>query len=171
MERLTLMRTVIGLFETVPEALYALEALRLRKYDRSDISVVADDLAQLHGVAANIVGLAAGRALNLVAGLSAFGIPGVGPILAAPSLLVVVGEATADSDEPEEDWLIGELRAIGVPRAEAAALSQGVHKGGAVVLVRAPETQAANIAALLVDCGAVDVAERLRPDPDARSPG
>lgn len=165
------MRTVIGLFETIPEALYALDALKLRKYDRSDISVIADDLAQLSGAPANIIGLAAGNALNLVAGLSAFGIPAVGPILAAPSLLVAVGGATVVSDEPESDWLIRELTAIGVPRAEAAALSQGVHDGGAVVLVRAPETHAANIAALLVDCGAVDVAERLRPEPDPRSPG
>src|SRR5690606_4295333 len=101
-----LMRTVIGLFDTIPEALYALDALKLRKYDRSDISVIADDLSQLHGAPANIVGVAAGSAFNVVAGLSAFGIPGVGPILAAPSLLAVLGEATASDDDPETDWLI-----------------------------------------------------------------
>src|SRR5690606_35397781 len=59
-----LMRTVIGLFDTIPEALYALKALELRKYDRSDISVIVDDLSQLHRAPANIIGVAAGSAFN-----------------------------------------------------------------------------------------------------------
>ena len=40
------MKTVIALFNTAADAKYAVDALLLRKYDRTDISVVARHIAK-----------------------------------------------------------------------------------------------------------------------------
>lgn len=163
------MMTVLALFDTAADAKYAVDALLLRKYDRADISVVANDLAALHETPPHAGQIAAG-ALGTVIGLTAFAVPYAGPVLAAGPLLAALGSVGAEeSDNP--DWLAPALMKIGIPEADARKFSRAFSQGGAVVAVRAREIDADNVANLLRDCGAVDVEERLRPEPRTRRTG
>lgn len=163
---MTTMKTVIALFDSVPDARYAVDALLLRKYDRSDIQIIAEDLAQLHDAPVPVAQVAAG-ALGTIASAGALSIPYFGPLIAAAPLLTTlaaVGPEVVDDDR----WLVRALVQLGVPQDDAALFADGVHEGGALVLVRARDVVAGDIAALLADCGAVDMEARRRSQGDAR---
>ncbi|MDC0721516.1 hypothetical protein [Nannocystis bainbridge] len=163
------MKTVIALFDTAADAKYAVDALLLRKYDHSDISVVANDLATLHEAPPHAGQIAAG-ALSTVLGLAAFGVPYAGPVLAAGPILGALGSVGAE-DVDKSDWLAPALVKMGIPQGEASKFSEAFNRGGAVVTVRTREIDAPNIASLLAACGAVDVDERVRPETRRRSTG
>jgi hypothetical protein len=163
------MKTVIALFDTAADAKYAVDALILRKYDRTDISVVANDLAALHETPPHLGQIAAG-ALGTVLGLSAFAVPYAGPVLAAGPILGALGSVGAEMiDQP--DWLAAALVKVGIPEPDASKFSDAFRRGGAVVTVRTREIDADNVARLLAACGALDVEARLRPESRARSAG
>lgn len=163
------MKTVIALFDTAADAKYAHDALILRKYDRTDISVVASDLATLHEAPPHVGQIAAG-ALSAILGSVAFSVPYAGPVLAAGPLLGALGSVGSEEiDQP--DWLAKALVKIGVPEPEARKYSDAFNHGGAVVTVRTREIDADNVARLLAACGAVDVEERLRPESRQRPTG
>lgn len=146
------MKTVIGLFGTVPDAQYAIDALTLRKFDRSDISVIAGDGSRFAG-AQDQAGNVTGGALNLIAAFGALSIPAVGPILAAGPLLAGAATTLGVEDPTGPEWVARALTHIGADPAEAAELSRSVEAGGVLVLVRAREAVADSVAALLRDCG------------------
>ena len=163
------MKTVIALFDTAADAKYAVDALLLRKYDRTDISVVANDLATLHEAPPHAGQIAAG-ALSTIVGLAAFAVPYAGPVLAAGPILGALGAVGAEEiDKP--GWLAPALVKIGIPDAEARKYSDAFNRGGAVVTVRTREIDADNVHRLLSACGAVDVDERIRPESRRRSTG
>jgi hypothetical protein len=162
----TTMKTVIALFDTIPDARYAVDALLLRKYDRSDIQIVAEDLAQLHDAPVPVAQVAAG-ALGAVASAGAFAIPYFGPLVAAAPLLTTLASVGAETPD-DERWLVRALVELGVPGSDAALFADSVQDGGALVLVRARDVVAGDIAALLAACGAADVEARRRARAEAR---
>jgi len=163
------MKTVIALFDTAADAKYAVDALLLRKYDRTDISVVANDLATLHEAPPHAGQIAAG-ALSALFGAVVFSVPYAGPVLTAGPLLAALGSVGAEEiDQP--NWLAAALVKIGIPEPEASKFSDAFRRGGAVVTVRTREIDADNVARLLAACGAVDVDERLRPESQVRPTG
>lgn len=161
-----MMKTVIGLFHTVPDAQYAIDALLLRKFDRSDISVIAGDGSSLEG-AQDQAGSVTSGALNLLAALGAMSIPAVGPILAAGPLLAGAASTIGVSDPTGPEWVSRALTRIGAPGRDAEELSRAVEGGGVLVLVRAREAVSDSVSALLRDCGA-DVRACERPEAGVR---
>ncbi|HEY8375454.1 MAG TPA: hypothetical protein VIK91_03150 [Nannocystis sp.] len=173
---MTTMKTVVALFDNIPDARYAVDALLLRKYDPSDIQILAEDLAQLHDAPVPVAQVAAG-AIGTLASAGALSIPYFGPLVAAAPLLTTIA-ATGPEMGDDDRWLVHALAHLGVPPGDAVLFADGVEEGGALVLVRARDVVAADIAGLLSDCGAVDIEARRRatarpaapPDRAAESP-
>lgn len=161
------MKTVIALFDTIPDARHAVGALLLRKYDKSDIQIVAEDLAQIHDAPVRVAQVATG-AVGAVVGAAALSIPYFGPLVATPLLGTMASVGTEEIDD--DRWLVRELVKIGVPGPDASLFADGVRDGGALVMVRARDVNAADVAGLLSDCGAVDVEERRRTRSSAPPP-
>ena len=175
------MQTVIGLFDEFARAHGAVDGLLLRKYDRADISVVANEAARAHPGESGVgpgsgavkqddaaiedtrtAGTATGM-LGLVAGFGALTLPAVGPILAGgPILGMLAGLAAGEAAGDGPGGLVAALQQVGAPRPDAELYAEAVRRGGTLVIVRTEEHLAGSIAALLADMGAVDVERRRR---------
>jgi hypothetical protein len=155
-------RAVVGLYERFEDAERAVVELQDSGFRRESISIMAndksgaltrgmgdlrrdmnvervvehrdDDQAEDVGQGAG-VGAVLGGAIGLLAGIGAFAIPGLGPVLVAGPLLSIltgagIGAATGG--------LIGALTSAGLSDAEAREYSAGVERGGTLVVVNAP---------------------------------
>src|SRR5215218_2151479 len=103
------------------------------------------------------VGTLAGGGAGFLAGLGMLAIPGFGPVVAAGwlgSTLVGAGAGAALGG------LAGALVGAGVPEHDAHAYAEGVRRGGALVTVRATESEVDRIVDILDDEGTVDFDER-----------
>lgn len=155
------MQTVIAQFEGISQAQAAIHDLLERKYDKSDISYVAADVASGEArVNEASAGSAGSAVLGLLVGLGTLAIPYVGPVLAAGPM--AVGLAGTSAGAAQEDWLAGPLGEVGVSQTDARVYGEAIRRGGALVLVRAREAVTDNISAILQDSGAVSVTTRDR---------
>jgi uncharacterized protein (TIGR02271 family) len=103
------------------------------------------------------VGTLAGGGAGLLAGLGMLAIPGLGPVVAAGwlvSTLVGAGAGAAIGG------LTGALIDAGVDENDAHAYAEGIRRGGALVTVRASDTEVDQIVDILDDEGTVDFDER-----------
>ena len=104
-----------------------------------------------------VLGTALGGGAGLLAGIGALAIPGVGPVVAAGWLVATLAGAGVGA---ASGGLIGSLTGAGVSRDEAHVYAEGVKRGGSLVTVRADETEAARIEAILAQRGTGDWQQR-----------
>lgn len=175
------MKTVVGLFDTYAEAQDAADALRSAGIAEADISLVAhqssssltpEEDADGDGVdgsraaadgagAGATLGAVAGGTAGLLAGLGMIAIPGFGPVVAAGWLVSTLTAAGVGAAAGAAiGGLAGALTATGIPETEAGYYAEGVRRGGALLTVRADDTNAQRIADILDQSGAVNIDER-----------
>jgi hypothetical protein len=136
----------------------------------ADISVIANNVSGEHsadidakdGAAAGAgVGAVAGGGAGLLAGLGAVAVPGIGPVVAGGWLLATaVGALAGATVGGAAGGLLGALANAGVPEEEAHVYAEGVRRGGTLVSVRAEESRADSIAAILTHAEGVDIDAR-----------
>ncbi len=103
------------------------------------------------------IGTILGGGAGLLAGLGLLAIPGVGPIVAAGWLVATLTGAGVGA---AGGGILGSLVGAGVPEEHAHVYAEGVRRGGTLVTVRADESQAARIEAVLEGHTPVDVTAR-----------
>jgi hypothetical protein len=88
-------------------------------------------------------------------------IPGIGPVIAGGWLLATaVGALAGAAVGGAAGGLLGALANAGVPEEEAHVYAEGVRRGGTLVSVRADDTRADSIAAILSHAEGVDIDAR-----------
>ena len=117
----------------------------------------ADDTTETGAGTGATLGTILGGGAGLLAGLGMLAIPGVGPIVAAGWLIATITGAGVGA---AAGGLLGSLVGAGVDEADAHVYAEGVRRGGALVTVRADESQAGRIEALLAGRTSVDPAAR-----------
>lgn len=169
------MRTITALFDTYDHAASAVRSLRDAGISSADISIVAnnvagdirsdDDMEAGEGAAAGAgVGAVAGGGAGLLAGLGTIAIPGIGPVIAGGWLLATaVGALAGAAVGGAAGGLLGALANAGVPEEEAHVYAEGVRRGGTLVSVRADDSRADAVNAILRDAAGVDL-DRRRSD-------
>lgn len=173
-------RTVVGLFDHFSDAEHAVRSLTNAGFRREDISILANDRtgeysrsvsttgesAAGEGAAVGAVGGGVlGGLLGLLIGIGALAIPGIGPVIAAGPLAAALGTAGATAAVGAgigvaTGGVLGALVGAGVPEEEAHVYAEGVRRGGTLVVVNAPDTQAASASDILLRAGAVDISKR-----------
>ena len=164
------MRTITALFDTYDHAASAVRAVRDAGIPSADISMIANNVAgeldadshAEEGAAAGAgVGAVAGGGAGLLAGLGAVAIPGIGPVIAGGWLLATaVGALAGAAVGGAAGGLLGALANAGVPEEEAHVYAEGVRRGGTLVSVRADDTRADSVAAILSHAEGVDIDAR-----------
>lgn len=137
-------KTLVTTFDDVHEAEAAVHALHEAGFARDDLGWVTrtahgDEIA--HGAAASSgeaalegigVGAGLGGLAGLLIGLSAFAVPGVGPVLVAGPLVSALAGATVGA---AAGGLVDALINIGVPNDEAHEYAERLRAGAAIVTV------------------------------------
>jgi uncharacterized protein (TIGR02271 family) len=171
-------KTITSFFESYEDAAEAVRKLEAAGIPGRDISLVAnnqddrysshatrsfddasrhdDDVGDGAGTGAT-VGTLAGGGAGLLAGLGLLAIPGLGPVVAAGWLVSTLVGAGAGA---ALGGLAGSLVDAGVDEKDAHAYAEGVRRGGALVTVRASESDVDRIVDILDDDGTVDLDER-----------
>jgi hypothetical protein len=103
------------------------------------------------------LGTALGGGAGLLAGIGALAIPGIGPVVAAGWLIATLTGAGVGA---AAGGLLGGLLGAGFGEEEAATYSEGIRRGGHLVVVRADETRAVEAERLLDQHGPVDMHHR-----------
>jgi hypothetical protein len=103
------------------------------------------------------LGTVLGGGAGLLAGLGALAIPGVGPVVAAGWLVAALTGAGAGA---AAGGLLGGLAGAGFGEEEAQSYSEGVRRGGHLVVVRADESRAADAERILNRHSPVDMHSR-----------
>jgi len=173
-------KTVTAFFESYDDAAQAVSRLESAGIPSSDISLVANNEGERHSRHANgrmhgtgshstdthaddgagagaTVGALAGGGAGALAGLGMLAIPGFGPVVAAGWLVSTLVGAGAGA---AAGGLVGALVGAGVDENDAHAYAEGVRRGGALVTVRASESEVNRIVDILDDEGTVDFEER-----------
>lgn len=183
------MKTIVGLFDNFNDAQSVVSDLVNAGFDRSKISMVANDasgqystslgsgggsgegvvrdtdssagpVAESAGTGAK-AGAYVGGALGLLAGLGALAIPGVGPVIAAGPIMTALGSTALGAGlGAATGGLIGGLVGLGVPDEEAGYYSEGVRRGGTLVTVSADDAMAQRAVDILNRHNAVDIDQR-----------
>lgn len=144
-------RTVVALFRKYDEAEKAVRSLLDQGVERNDLSIMAadpkgaarePDKHKAHPGSGAVVGGLAGALL----GLTAMAVPGIGPVVAAGPIAGLLAGGLA-----------GALTGLGLEHDSAEYYARGVQEGGAVVAIRAPETDVDQIEAKLKDLRAQEV--------------
>jgi uncharacterized protein (TIGR02271 family) len=171
-------KTITAFFDRYEDASEAVRRLEAAGISHRDISLIAsnegdrysshasrtfdgtnhhdDDVSDGAGTGAT-VGTLAGGGAGLLAGLGMLAIPGLGPVVAAGWLVsTLVGAGTGAA----VGGLAGGLIDAGVDENDAHAYAEGIRRGGALVTVRASDTEVGRIVDILDDEGTVDFDER-----------
>jgi hypothetical protein len=98
-----------------------------------------------------------GGGVGLLTGIGALAIPGVGPVVAAGWLVATLAGAGVGA---VSGGLVGSLTGAGVSRDEAHVYAEGVKRGGSLVTVRADESEASRIEAILARHNTADWQQR-----------
>lgn len=171
-----MIKTVVGSFDSFPEASDVARELREAGFLDSDVNVVANNTRRIdtsdtrpavehdasNAVSGAATGAVAGGALGGAAGLAVslmgLAIPGVGPILAAGPIAAALAGAGAGA---VAGGLIGGLTELGVPETDAEYYAEAVRRGGALVTVRADESRVEEAEAIMRRHGAFDIEDRV----------
>lgn len=162
-------KTVVGIFNSVPDAENAVSELERIGIPRGDISLVANkhatgykgdtsdktsDVVADAGIGAAIGGV--GGLLLSAAG--ALTIPVIGPILAAGPIAAALAGAGVGA---AAGGLIGALTESGIPEDEAKYYAEGVRRGDVLVTVKSDSVNANRAQEILDQNGAIDVNDRV----------
>jgi hypothetical protein len=164
-------RTIARMYDSYEDARAVVQDLEQSGIRHSDVSLVANANAHGHysgthadekttgtgaGVGAVAGGVLGGGA-GLLAGIGALAIPGVGPVVAAGWLIAALAGAGIGA---ASGGLVGSLTGAGLSRDEADVYSEGVKRGSSLVTVRAEETDAPRVEAILGKHGTTSWQER-----------
>lgn len=163
-------KTITRLFDSYDDARSAMTDLEGIGVSHDDISVVASNADQAHGVhddVADDVGKGAatggliGGAGGLLAGLGMLAIPGLGPVVAAGWLAsTLVGAGIGAAAGAATGGLIGVLQENGESEADAHVYAEGVRRGGTLVSAKVRDDQISEAEAILQRNRPVDAAVR-----------
>jgi hypothetical protein len=103
------------------------------------------------------LGTVVGGGAGLLAGLGALAIPGVGPVVAAGWLIATLTGAGAGA---AAGGLLGGLAGAGFGEEEAGTYSEGVRRGGHLVVVRAPDSRVTDAERIMDRHHPVDMTRR-----------
>src|ERR1700761_4746641 len=157
-----------GIYQSRATAEVAVDRLRAAGFSNEDVSVLMADsqgskdfaaeknTKAPEGAATGVgVGGAVGGTLGLLAGIGAFAIPGVGPLIAAgPIMGALAGLGVGGA----VGGLVGALVGLGIPEYEAKRYEGRVKDGGILVSVHCDTSEQIDAAkAALKDTGAHDV--------------
>ena len=166
------MKTIVGLFDNFSEAQAVVRELERAGFDRTNISVVANEKARTgvttptteHGTTAGegaasgaVAGGVTGGVAGLLAGLAGLAIPGIGPVIAAGPLVAALTGAGIGA---VAGGLIGALVSAGVPEEHARYYEEGVRRGGTLVTVAARDERADAVMEIMNRHNPVDIEER-----------
>jgi hypothetical protein len=116
-----------------------------------------DSAADAGAAAGATIGTVVGGGAGLLAALGALAIPGVGPVVAAGWLVATLTGAGVGA---AAGGLIGGLAGAGFGEEEAAGYSEGVRRGGHLVVVRTEESRVVEAERILDRHGPVDMRHR-----------
>ena len=165
------MRTVVGLFDDFQQAKKAALDLETAGVSHDAISMVTNNEKGQYAATTSetttedtgysagsetATGALAGGVIGLLVGLTPFLIPGLGFIAAAGWLTMTLAGAGVGAVV----GLAGSLIHAGVPHEEAHYYSEGVKRGGTLVVVKAADEMADQVAQIFKDDGAADINER-----------
>jgi hypothetical protein len=161
-------QTLTRLYDDHDDAVHVVQALEQTGVPHADISLVANNAdtryggdgasgtgltsgdpgqgASTGGGTGASLGTVLGSGAGLLAGLGMLAIPGVGPIVAAGWLVATLTGAGIGA---AAGGLFGSLTGAGVSEADAHTYAEGVRRGGNLVTVRADDTMAGTVNAVL----------------------
>jgi hypothetical protein len=166
-------RTIAFLYDNHADAVQTVRDLEAR-LPHDDISIVANngkdryvasatahDAASGAGTGAGI-GAVVGGGAGLLAGLGILAIPGIGPVVAAGWLAATLAGAAAGAGVGAvSGGVIEAMTSAGVTHEDAHLYAEGVRRGGTLVVVRADESQADAVEAIMRRHNPVDTASRV----------
>jgi hypothetical protein len=157
-------KTVIGLFDDISHARDVVQELVNGEIEHNNISLIVNNVENVpvtddESAAVPNVGIGAvlGGIGGLLAGLSAFAIPGIGPVIGAGWLASTVGGGLLGGTA---GGLIGALIDESVPDHRAGYYVEGVRRGGTLVAVKAPDHLVNLVENIMRVHRAVDIDER-----------
>lgn len=166
------MKTVVGLYDDLENARRVVQALTDAGFDANDINLVAGDpdgrYAELDedtiqagadsAVEGAVTGGVLGGLAGLLFGLSAFALPGLGPvIIAGPLLSSFAGAGIGAAGGGLVATLATEWE---LSEEEAELYMEGVRRGSALIMVRVPEERVDQVRGVMNRYPLVDVEER-----------
>lgn len=164
------MQIVNALFDDRHEAEQAFEALLANKFDRSDISLIAqgDDnsvsklLAEDDKTNGVLKGAATGAGLGVAAGLALMIIPGIGPVTALGWFAATLGGGAAGGALGAFTGNMAEVMSkAGVDQKQADFYAEAVRRGGNLLVLRVKDGEANNARAVLNDFDRIDPQDRM----------
>jgi len=172
------MKNVVGLFENMRDAEAVVRELRDVGINDADISFASrnPDAATMeansytadgHSEAAEGAGFGAtggtivGGLTGLLVGLGAIAIPGVGPVVAAGSLAAALGSTALGAGiGAATGGLLGALVGAGIPEEDAHIYSEGIRRGGALVMAQVDDSRVDTALDVMERHNVVDIDER-----------
>lgn len=172
------MKNVVGLFDTMQDAEAVVRDLNSAGVAQADISFAgrnADEatmqsneyVTEGHSEAAEGAGFGAtggtvvGGLTGLLVGLGALAIPGVGPVIAAGSLATALGSAALGAGiGAATGGLLGALVGAGIPEEDANVYSEGIRRGGALVMAKVDDAMVDTALDIMERYNVVDIDER-----------
>ena len=167
-------KTITRLFDNYSDATSAVRELEALGIPHSDISIVANNVHGEHGGVEHdgvnddgdvsrgtSTGALLGGAGGLLAGLGLLAIPGLGPIVAAGWLAATaVGAGIGAAGGAATGSIVGALKNAGHTDEEADVYSEGVRRGGTLVIAKVTDADIARAEAVLDRSNSVDAATR-----------
>jgi hypothetical protein len=125
-------KTVIGLMENPRQAEDVARELMQNGFDRADIGLIARDVRSEGETVfkGSLIGMSLGALTGLLMAVTAFAVPGLGPVL-------VAGPLAGSAVGALVGGIAAGLMSHGVPEDEAHFFAEGVRRGGALLTVNA----------------------------------
>lgn len=177
------LKTVVGLFDNLSDARDAVSELVDAGLDRNEVNLVANASAEEYsryfdqsgkyvttttetetsGAAAGAgIGAVLGGLGGLLVGMSLLPIPGIGPVVAAGPIGSALATAAVGAGVGAlAGGLIGALTDIGVPEEHAGYYTEGVRRGGSLVVVKTEATRLPRVTEILNRHNPIDVEQRV----------
>lgn len=160
-------QTIVSIFPNLDAANRAVQALMSNGVPREDISLLTRQRAMEAAAATNegasprsgaTAGTAIGGGLGLLAGLSAFAIPGIGPVIGVGTLAAALGMGVVGATAgAAAGGLIAALMEAGVPEEHANVYAESVRRGGTLVAVTTDAMLGSAVYDIMQQHGALDV--------------
>lgn len=176
-------KTIVALYDDIDTARYVIQELVDSGFTNNQISLIANDASEEYsryfdedtsrnfdeevdsgaGVGAGI-GAVIGGLGGLVVGLGALAIPGIGPVIAAGPLATAVsalaGAGIGAVAGGVTGGLLGALVDMGVPEEQAGYYTEGVRRGGTLLVLQADEMMHDRAVEIMNRYNPVDIRDR-----------
>jgi hypothetical protein len=176
-------KTIVALYDDIDTARYVIQELVDSGFTNDQISLVANDAGEEYsryfdddasrnfdeevdsgaGVGAGIGAIIGGLG-GLVVGLGALAIPGIGPVVAAGPLATAVsalaGAGIGAVAGGVTGGLLGALVDMGVPEEQAGYYTEGVRRGGTLLVLQADEMMHDRAVEIMNRYNPVDIRDR-----------